>query len=106
MAKYLLSTGSSTNDVILYVKDLISFGLRIPKDSVPHYSFGTDQIVKSIIFSDMESNIRTIITELLNKIQSNNRGLSLSLQSLAIINNTAQISIQINDEVAKYNVII
>lgn len=106
MKTYILSSGTSTTDVVKYVKDLILLNLRVPEDSIPMYEFGTPQIVTTIKDSDIESSIREVMNKVISNITSNNSDVKLSLTGLEISRNVVKVTMSINDQVAKYSISI
>jgi hypothetical protein len=104
--KYLLSSGSTTTDLVEYIKDLIKIHLLIRIDEVPYWDGGSDDLIRKIKEGEVESQIRTTMSSVITKIQSRFTVTSLNLVNVKIEGSIAKVTVNIEGNEEVYGIAI
>lgn len=103
MTKFLLSTGQSTSKVEEYVLDLVNLYLKINPGDIPHRSdFGSDFTFTDVMKDELSGEISYRLNSLVDKIKSRVSGISLSIESIFLIDEeTVKLVLQINGKLSE-----
>lgn len=99
MAKYLLSTGQSTEKIERYILDLFKLNLSIWPGDIPNSNVGFDFILTDVKKDEVSSEVRFRMRSLIDKIKSQFGGISIELESLEILDETrVRATIRVNQD--------
>jgi len=104
MYKYVLSDCRTTTDVVEYMKDVFSVEMNLIANDIPYYECGIDVIDDSVIETDVETDIKGKLTELVSSISQRNPFVTMSLASIVIGVNAIEIVIRINETDTRYEI--
>ena len=94
--KYVLSTGKVTSSQVEYIKDCIRLELSLLKRDIPYFYGGIDIVDGSIVTSDVQASINSIVSDMLNRISKTVEGVKLSISSIAYSDSSINISVNVN----------
>lgn len=103
MTKFLLSTGQSTTKVEEYILDLVNLYLKINPGDIPHRpDFGSDFTFTDVMKDELSREISYRLNSLVDKIKSRVSGISLSVESIFLIDEeTVKLVLQINGKLSE-----
>lgn len=101
MAKFLLSTGKSTNKIEYYIVDLFRIYLQVYPGDIPNVSgFGFNFVMDNVMKADLERELKSRINTLVSLIQERfeGNGVTITVDAISIINESlANVVISVND---------
>lgn len=100
---YLLSTNKLTNDIVEYAKDCIVIELSVLKGEIPYSDSGIQDFIGTVDQSNIESEIQSRISDMVNKLTQKIPNCKISLQSCTMKMSTVEVIIKINDIEVGYN---
>lgn len=103
MAKYLLTTGESTNKMEIYLLDLFKLYLSIHPNDVPHSEIGFDfnltNIRKDKLLEEIKSRVNNLVKVFKNKFKDH----SITVKEISLVSEErARIVLDINNETQVY----
>ena len=97
--KYLLSTGEITSKIEYYIIDLFKLNMQIYPGDIPWSNIGFDFIMTNVLKSDVPREIEVRVQKLLNRFNERFSGVSISLESIEIIDEVkARVVFNVNQE--------
>ena len=97
--KYLLSTGEITSKIEYYIIDLFKLNMQIYPGDIPWSSIGFDFIMTNVLKSDVPMEIKSRVQKLLNRFNDRFSGVSISLESIEIIDEVkARVVFNVNQD--------
>lgn len=97
--QYLLSTGEITSRLEYYIIDLFKLNMAVYPGDIPWSSIGFDFIMTDTKKPDVPGEVEYRVKKLLDRFQERFRGVSISLESLEILDETkARVVFNVNKE--------
>lgn len=104
MYKYVLSDCRTTTDVVEYIKDVFSIELNLIEGDIPYYECGVDIVDDSVVQTDVESSIKTRLTQLVSGVSARNPFVTMNLASISFGWDAINIVIRINETDTQYSI--
>jgi hypothetical protein len=102
--RYLLSNGRSTEDQILYIKDLILINMKLLPKEIPYFNGGSDELIANIEESKLEDNLTRIMNGIIQKVEQQNPGVSINLDDISVTNSIVTVFLKINGIEERYDI--
>ena len=97
--QYLLSTGEITTRLEYYIIDLFKLNLQVYPDDIPWSVIGFDFVMTDTAKPDVPEEINLRVTKLLDRFSKRFSGVSISLESIEILDETiARVVFNVNKE--------
>ena len=105
--KYLLSTGELTSKIENYILDLFKLNLYIYPNDIPNSNIGFNFILGDVKKNELVSEIRTRISQLVEKLSNRFSGIRITLDSVELLSeDIARVTVTVNQETDKIELVI
>lgn len=105
--QYLLSSGAVTSKVEEYIIDLFKLNMAVYPGDIPWSAIGFDFIMTDVKKADVPNEIEYRVKKLLDRFQERFRGVSITLESLEILDETrARVVFNVNKERGEVEVLL
>ena len=105
--QYLLSSGAVTSKVEEYIIDLFKLNMAVYPGDIPWSAIGFDFIMTDVKKAEVPNEIEYRVKKLLDRFQERFRGVSISLESLEILDETrARVVFNVNKERGEVEILL
>lgn len=96
--KYLLSTNNITDKIEYYILDLFKLYLQIYPEDIPGSGIGFNFVLTDVKKTELPNEVKSRIERLISYLNGRFSGVSLSLESIEILDEErAKITINVNN---------
>jgi len=100
---YILSSGVITNDVLSYIEDYFLCEFTIIPGEVPNSpNIGSPLLIDEPTLESAKRKLNSIVSTTIGKIQKQFPSLTITLDSIDIVNDLITINIDINNTIKSY----
>lgn len=101
---YLLSDGTTTNNIVTYISDVIRLNMSLRVDQVPNFTGGTSDELDTIRVDQIKDKLTKIVEKILDRLRDQHPKINLNLTTIDISTNPIKIEIDINGVKVNYDI--
>jgi hypothetical protein len=100
---FLLSSGKSTSDIIVYASDLIYLDMFLLTNEIPYSNLGSDELISGIAQNEVENNIKEIVDKIISDVKTE-LGINIELSNVVFNQSFVTVNIKIEDKTMSYDI--
>jgi hypothetical protein len=100
---FLLSSGKSTSDIIVYASDLIYLDMFLLTNEIPYSNLGSDELISGIAQDEVENNIKEIVDKIISDVKTE-LGINIELSNVVFNQSFVTVNIKIEDKTMSYDI--